>query len=111
VQRYTAAYLYFATTRAQAWTSCGPPTLAAENPIDCVYKYKSSAQVLEVPGIRWLSEKSECNWVGVTCNSRGEIFKIELCTFLLPAFFSPSCCIHLCRASKTNLLTPQTHLI
>jgi hypothetical protein len=80
VQRFTAAYLYFATTRAQPWASCGPAAATTEDPINCVYKFQSPAAVLDVPGIRWLSESSECDWVGVSCNSLGEIFKIELCT-------------------------------
>jgi hypothetical protein len=82
LQRYFAAYMYYATSEKQPWHSCAP-AVEGENS-DCIYLElldSSSLEYIEVPWKRWLSDLSECAWAGVYCNDKEQIRAIELGKF------------------------------
>jgi hypothetical protein len=81
VQRFIAAYFYYATSMLRDWASCGPH----DTDTSCTYLQVTDMNPLtiaEVPDCtRWLSSMGECSWVGVECDSTtAQIKKIELCT-------------------------------
>jgi len=84
VQRYLAAYLYFATTTDGPWTSCGPPTNASDmspNNEHCTWQYLAqfNPPAYNTPtAIRWLTNYSECDWAGLDCDSHGQVIQIDL---------------------------------
>lgn len=69
LQRYFAAYLYYATSVAGHWSSCNPKT----DPMTCVDQSNT--------GFFWLSNTSECRWAGVTCDNQGQIAVLDLGTY------------------------------
>jgi hypothetical protein len=84
LQRYFAAYMYYATSEKQPWHSCAPAKEGEDS--DCIYLElldSSALDYIEVPWKRWLSDLSECAWAGVYCNDREQIRAIELGTLLL----------------------------
>ena len=66
IQRYVAAVLYY-STEGDGWTEC------FEGDRDC-------GEGLSYYGGKeaFLSEDSECDWAGLTCNRSGELERIEL---------------------------------
>lgn len=69
-QRYIAAVLYYSTEGA-GWAEC------FEGDRDCgkgISKYGGKEA--------FLSEDSECDWAGLTCNRSGQLERIELCKLL-----------------------------
>ncbi|GKY94564.1 hypothetical protein MPSEU_000422000 [Mayamaea pseudoterrestris] len=80
-QRYIAAYFYFATSEDGPWLSCAPPKDAWTDGTECQYKELSAifpVQYFEVPWNRWLSNISECQWAGVTCDEHGQVRGLDL---------------------------------
>lgn len=71
IQRYVAAVLYY-STEGDGWTEC------FEGDRDC-------GEGLSYYGGKeaFLSEDSECDWAGLTCNRSGELERIELCKYIL----------------------------
>jgi hypothetical protein len=85
IQRYTAAYLYYATSRSKDWTSCGQAKSAVDDQLNCIYLKvvgMDPIQTTELPEIRWLSSVSECNWVGMLCDGQERVRGIELRKFI-----------------------------
>jgi len=77
-QRYVAAVLYY-STEGDGWTEC------FEGDRDCGegVSYYGGKEA-------FLSEDSECDWAGLTCNRSGELERIELCKYIgmiLPYLF------------------------
>jgi len=73
VQRFTAAYWYFATTEDGPWRTCNPPDDPWSGETDCVFDQMISLFPLEfeqVPWSRWLSNTSECNWAALICDDQ-----------------------------------------
>jgi len=78
VQRYFAAYFYYATSVKRPWYSCAP-TVGNET-ADCIYKQLVSIDPIayrEMPWRRWLSEFPECTWAGVYCDEAGQFRSLE----------------------------------
>jgi hypothetical protein len=83
MQRYIAAYFYFATSVKKPWSDGCNPTTTGE-PDECVYKRLVSVdpvEYTEMPWTRWLSVKTECVWAGVFCDEAGQIRAMEFSTF------------------------------
>jgi Leucine-rich repeat (LRR) protein len=81
MQRYTAAYLYFATTVDGPWMSCNPPKNPRTDTALCSYKYLSQLlppDFIDKPSSAWLSSAPECQWAGVVCNEQDVIRSIDL---------------------------------
>jgi hypothetical protein len=96
VQRYVAAYLYFATSQTKPWSSCTKPV--GNETEDCIFtKLVGSFPVLatEIPWKRWLGNTSECDWAGIFCNENEQIRAVEICKY-------PICCYD-CVYSGRNL--------
>lgn len=67
IQRYTAAYFYYATTEDGPWRSCNPPEDPWSGETDCTFARLMSVFPMEfadVPRKAWLSNVTECEWVG-----------------------------------------------
>lgn len=80
LQRYVAAYLYYATG---PWTVCGPAETVTEK--NCfvtgtVGTSHGGIMATQSEEIRWLSSDTECNWYGIECNERSQIVQITLGT-------------------------------
>lgn len=81
MQRYTAVYLYYATTVDGPWRSCNPPENPRTDSPLCTYKYLNHLLPVafsDKPSSAWLSSASECQWAGVVCNDAGVIRTIDL---------------------------------
>lgn len=92
VQRYIAAYFYFAMTQnnntlascnalpinASSWSSSSPP------PPECTFRQFQTigppALFSDIPSTRWLSNSSECLWGGLQCDFHGQITHIQMST-------------------------------
>ena len=82
VQRYILAYLYFATTMGGEWLSCNPPIDGA--PVFCTYSKLigiNPDRYVKISWTRWLSDRPECSWAGITCDERDQVRAIELSKF------------------------------
>lgn len=81
VQRYIAAYFYFATTVDGPWAWCNPPTDPAGS-TTCSAKQSTltlaQASLAQVQASRWLTNTSECRWAGILCDYNGQIVGINL---------------------------------
>jgi hypothetical protein len=92
IQRFVLTYFYFATSIDQEWAYCAPPKVNDKPTCTFFYSTKHSGEMEEetksVDGYRWLSEVHECDWVGVTCNSDGQIERIILGTIASASFCS-----------------------
>lgn len=79
LQRYLAAYFYYATSVDEPWRSCNPPK---EGETDyCSYQKLISVLPSEYQSIdwtRWLSGANECAWAGIFCDDEGQIRAIDL---------------------------------
>jgi hypothetical protein len=86
VQRYLAAYLYFATSVDRNWTSCNPPEEGEDESCDYIMTLDvdplSGDTEETVASKRWLSGASECLWAGVWCDQQGQIDQLELSKYL-----------------------------
>lgn len=85
LQRYIAAYLYFATTVggpwSGPWTSCNPPKDPWSGSVVCIFKKLVDTFTMEYEDITtnaWLTNSSECTWAGVSCDENGQILKVDL---------------------------------
>ena len=80
LQRFLAAYVYFATSVEHEWAGCGPPTPYSGNicTFQEVHRFGDDT-TLSVQGSRWLSGTNECHWVGISCDEESkQIVKISL---------------------------------
>ena len=87
LQRFFAAYFYFATSVRHEWAWCNP---AKENEsVFCTYAYTVPDYLnfydfppVTVtpgnPGRRWLSNLTECQWIGIRCDTLDQITEIRL---------------------------------
>jgi hypothetical protein len=79
VQRYTAAYFYYATTIVAPWFSCNAPT--GNETADCFLQKliaTTPAKYEPIRSNRWLSEASECEWAGVYCDDLKQFRGLEI---------------------------------
>ena len=93
IQRFTAAYLYLATSRTRPWASCGPAQIG-EDEVSCVYRKLigvSPIQTTDIPNNRWLSSAGECTWAGVICDGHDEVRVIELCKSFVAVVIYDTC--------------------
>lgn len=74
LRRYILALFYFQTTKNHPWKNCNPPS--GTQGTTCFYTYTHPHKEDEVYGIRWLSEASECQWMGVICSK--DTIKMDL---------------------------------
>jgi len=79
LQRFIAAYFYFATSVDHEWAWCAPPTEYSSN--TCTFQ-ENVRYGLDIPkiivGSRWLSGTDECTWVGLYCDEEKKIESINL---------------------------------
>lgn len=80
VQRYIAAYFYFATTTDGPWRGCEDPWRSGGETSSCVPNGTDISTLKSEAA--WLSNATECKWVGVRCDERGQITKVLLCKLL-----------------------------
>jgi hypothetical protein len=76
LQRYLLTLFHFQTTEEGPWRSCNPP--GDNETAVCDFQNIVDVEPLlfeAVPGIRWLSEKSECEWSGVFCEPNSLIIR------------------------------------
>jgi len=88
IQRYAAAYLYFATTVDGPWKSCNPPMKIDGDegyPSDtfCLWSRLRDTDVdyyyyKPQPATAWLSNATTCSWAGVSCDEEGQIIRLDL---------------------------------
>lgn len=81
MQRYIAAYFYYATSESRPWQSCNPPTEDEDEVCEYMRLVSITPQLTRspVPGsIRWLSQESECKWIGIFCDELDQIRSIDL---------------------------------
>lgn len=97
LQRYLAAYFYYSTSQTSSsssansptsWTHCGPPLVApftASNrnqtdSLTCTWQ----SQQFAAPQVsaRWLTNATECQWAGISCDNQGQIRSIEMSEFV-----------------------------
>ena len=86
LQRFWAAYFYYATTVQHNWTSCNPPQ--DDESISCSFVFLDEGYTIphigeSVRAFRWLSNATECSWAGIACDALGQINKITLCKYML----------------------------
>jgi hypothetical protein len=88
VQRYLLASMYFSTLKNGSWGYCNPPALGSNETIDCVYEKIVKGSGIEEEVVktqitwkRWLSNTTECNWTGITCNDDNFVIAIEICKY------------------------------
>lgn len=109
-QRLFLAYWYYATSAATPWPFCGPP--AASEVDTCIYQKLVATEPIrsytELPWVRFLSNRSECQWVGVFCNAGGIVEALDFCECCYGFCLILLCCgIELGIASLTYVcLTP-----
>jgi len=81
IQRYLLALFYFETSRNGPWRSCNPPegdeTSACEF-LKFTRNPDQSVSYVPEPDVRWLSDKHECEWVGVLCDETNTIRVLEV---------------------------------
>mgnify|MGYP003502652348 FL=1 len=83
LQRYLAAYLYFATSAGGEWKGgCNPPT-AGQNDfcMSILQGNDAPVQTITLPAKRWLSKASECDWAGISCDEHEQFRTIKLGEF------------------------------
>jgi len=77
VQRYIAAYFYFATTSGGMWNWRNP----AGNSTYCVFKKQTgvdpSSFITTNNAMRWLSNTPECEWAGIRCDKQHQITNLH----------------------------------
>lgn len=84
IQRYVAAYFYFATSEDGPWRSCNPPEDPWSGETKCSFSKLSSVFPLgftPIPWNAWLSKISECEWAGIMCDEHGQVRTIDLCKY------------------------------
>jgi hypothetical protein len=105
LQRYVAAYFYEATSVERSWQSCNPPDpLLAHEDASCTYDkpilFHPVIKRIPIVGYtRWLSEKPECEWVGMLCDKFSQVRAIDLSKWTLGTLmvlFSVICLTFLC---------------
>lgn len=87
IQRYIAAYLYFATSVEGPWRSCGPPKNPKTDSASCSQLVLGSLfpEVFDrKPAFAWLSIAAECDWAGIICDDQGQVRTVDLCTLSQP---------------------------
>ena len=80
-QRYTAAYIYFATTTDGPWYSCNPPPDPWVDNSNCSFKLLTGIfplRYVDVPAAAWLTNTSECEWAGMVCDNQEQVRGLQL---------------------------------
>jgi len=79
-QRYLLALLYFSTTERRPWRKCNA-AIGDENS-ECIFedliKIEPEYVYVQKDSFRWLSERHECEWVGVYCDEFNQTRAIDL---------------------------------
>lgn len=83
LQRYVAAYFYFATTQVGSWSHCGNSSDQTQSPMCSMPVFQSptcsmppvNKQTYKI-SISWLSSNSECNWAGIKCDRNRQIIAL-----------------------------------
>jgi hypothetical protein len=80
LQRYIAAYFFYATSMKKTWTfDCNPPQVGEMD--SCTYDYLEKETVTSPKRAeRWLTNTNECDWAGVTCDETLHIRGFDLST-------------------------------
>ncbi|GAX11432.1 hypothetical protein FisN_22Lh117 [Fistulifera solaris] len=81
MQRYIAAYFYYATSESRPWGSCNPPEEGEDELCEYMRLMMIAPELVRspVPGsVRWLSQEPECKWVGMFCDEFSQIRSIDL---------------------------------
>lgn len=93
IQRYIAAYFWYATTVDGPWRSCNPPSTNSSSPTatatyntkclwSVIYNDRRGSQLItetyETLANAWLSNITECNWAGVKCDKHNQIVKLDM---------------------------------
>jgi hypothetical protein len=92
IQRYTTAYLYFATTVDGPWRTCNPPKNPRTDSPLCTYKKLVNLfpeGFEDKPSKAWLSSADECDWAGISCDPQMQVRTVDLGTrkrFGLPPY-------------------------
>jgi hypothetical protein len=87
IQRYLLASIYYSTTDTKTWYYCNPPSIVDNETNACIYEKFINVTVdnkilvrTKIDWIRWLSNTSECDWAGITCNEKtGYVSELDLC--------------------------------
>lgn len=83
IQRFTAVYMYYATTVGGPWRSCNPPDNPRTDSSICTYQkltFLFPEQFDLQPSHAWLSNTHECEWAGIVCDDQKQIRSIDLGT-------------------------------
>lgn len=86
MQRYIAAYFYYATSESRPWGSCNPPVEGEDEACEYLKLVSIAPELVRspVPGsVRWLSQAPECEWIGVFCDEFGQIRSIDLSKYFM----------------------------
>lgn len=81
LQRFIAAYIYFATSVDHEWAWCSPPTQYSGDSCTFFNELRldnDQSFAKEFVGSRWLSGTDECSWVGLYCDEEKQIESINL---------------------------------
>jgi len=85
LQRYFLVMFYFSTSAQGSWRSCNPFDTTNASAVDdtspeCEYQYLTRVfpewTFEPQPAIRWLSQKHECEWVGVICDDFSRVVQL-----------------------------------
>jgi len=107
LQRYLAAYVYFATSTVNhPWKWCNPPgktnataahkdtnqTSSSSSSDSCTFwqlfvSYFNYDNYKPQTASQWLSNTSECQWAGISCDVHGQIVDLDLSGFNLTGTF------------------------
>lgn len=78
IQRFIAAYFYFATSIDGNWTSCNPPDDPWSGEGMCTVRRPNGTFTYRAAHA-WLSNVTECKFAGITCDELGQIKSIGCC--------------------------------
>lgn len=81
LQRFTAAYFYYATTEDGPWRACNPPDDPWSGETFCQFDRLVGlfpTRYVQIPWNSVLSNISECEWAGFFCDDQGQMRAIDL---------------------------------
>jgi len=88
LQRCAAAYFYYSTTQDGPWRTCNPPPPSVVDGVDdpddtamsltSTYCSYATPGGVTIPSVRWLSNVTECDWLGIGCDGEGQVVSIDL---------------------------------
>ena len=77
LQRFVLVHFYLSTSTKSAWGTCSQ-------------QLESEGPCINIAGNSWLSEVNECLWIGVMCNSEGQVILIDCPSFGLTGTIADS---------------------